>query len=143
MISKFSGLELAFTEAPKSLQGVVTGVYLFSKGLGTMFGAVLVLIINAITGSSDEKNKWFPNKTYINKGKLENYFFLLAVLMFLNFVLYVFLAINYKKKKESAAKTLENGNKTPEYVTEDPLPIEKNAFENSWSSKKNYERVSP
>ncbi|XP_046859133.1 solute carrier family 15 member 4-like isoform X2 [Xenia sp. Carnegie-2017] len=143
VFSSISGLELAFTEAPKSLQGVVMGVYLFSTGLGTMFGAVLVLIINAITGSSNGKNKWFPSETDINKGKLENYFFLLAVLMFLNFVLYVFLAINYKKKKESAAKTLENGNKTPEYVTEDPLPIEKNAFENSLSSKKNYERVSP
>ncbi|XP_046859137.1 solute carrier family 15 member 4-like [Xenia sp. Carnegie-2017] len=117
VFSSISGLELAFTEAPKSLQGVVMGVFLLSTGMSSIFGTALVIIVKAVTEKRDESKQWLPKGKNINKGKLENYFFLLAVLMFLNFVLYVFFALNYNKKKELAAKTMENNDKTPEYVT--------------------------
>ena len=102
----FSGLELAYTEAPKSLQGVIMGVYLFTQGLGGFVGAALVVIVNAITGATDESNKWYPDKNYINSKvpHLAYYFFLLAGLMFLNFMLYIFVAVSFKKKIESARK---------------------------------------
>ena len=100
-----SGLELAYTEAPKSLQGVIMGVYLFTQGLGSLVGGALVGIVNPITGATDESRKWYPDKSYINSKipHLAYYFFLLAGLMFLNFILYIFVAVSFKKK-ESARK---------------------------------------
>ena len=102
----FLGLELAYTEAPKSLQGVTMGACLLTQGLGMFFGVALVVIVNAITGATDESKKWYPNKNYINSKDhyLSYYFFLLAGFMFLNFMLYIFVAVSFKKKKESARK---------------------------------------
>ena len=102
----FLGLELAYTEAPKSLQGVIMGMYLFTQGLGGLVGGALVVIVNAITGATDESRKWYPDKNYINSKvpHLAYYFFLLAGLMFLNFIVYIFVAASFKKKKESARK---------------------------------------
>ena len=81
------------------------GVYLLTTGLGTFTGAALVAIVNAITGSSDPGKKWYPDKGNINDGHyLAYYFFLLAGVMILNFVLYIFVAASFKGKKESARR---------------------------------------
>ena len=81
------------------------GVFLLTTGLGTYAGAALVAIVNAITGSSDPGKKWYPDEDYINDGHyLAYYFFLLAGIMILNFVLYIFVAVSFKEKKESARR---------------------------------------
>ena len=81
------------------------GVFLFTQGLGNFAGAALLGIVNAITGATDESHKWYPDKKYINEGHyLAYFFFLLAGLMFLNFIVYIFVAVRFKKKKESARK---------------------------------------
>ena len=81
-------------------------VYLLTSGLGNFAGAALVAIVNWITGAvNGEDGKWFPDKKYVNKSPhLAYYFFLLAGLMFLNFIAYIFVALSFKKKKESASK---------------------------------------
>ena len=81
------------------------GVFLFTQGLGSYAGAALVGIVNAITGSSDASQKWYPDKDYINHGHyFAYYFFLLAGIVILNFVLYIFVAVSFKEKKESARR---------------------------------------
>ena len=81
------------------------GVFLLTTGLGTYLGAALVAIVNGISGASGEKYKWYPDKVYINDGyQLAYYFFLLAGIMFLNFIVYVFVAVNFKERKESALR---------------------------------------
>ena len=104
------GLELAYTEAPKSLQGVIMGLYQCTTALGGFTGAALVVIVNAITEAvNGVDGKWFPDKKYINKSHyLAYFFFLLAVLMFLNFIVYIFVALSFKEKKESAGRTSTN-----------------------------------
>ena len=82
------------------------GIYLLTTGLGTYLGAALVAIVNAITGSYGKSEEWYPNKDHINEGKLANYFFLLAGLMFLNFILYIFVACDFKVKKETSEKNI-------------------------------------
>ena len=102
-----TGLELMYTEAPQSLQGVMMGVFLLSVGLGNYAGAALVGTVNAITEAvSGMEGKWYPDKNYVNKSPhLANYFFLLAGLMFLNFIVYVFVALSFKEKKESVSRS--------------------------------------
>ena len=81
------------------------GVYILTTGLGSYAGAALVGIVNAITGSSDAGKKWYPEKKNINDGHyLAYYFFLLAGIMILNFVLYIFVAVSFKEKEESARR---------------------------------------
>ena len=94
-----TGLEFAYTEAPTALQGLIMGIFLLTTGLGTYFGAAVIAIVNAISGASGDSYKWYPNKYQINDGKLANYFFFLAGLMLLNFILYIFVARNFKKSK--------------------------------------------
>ena len=63
-------------------------------------------IVNAITGATDKSHQWYPDKDHINSKvpHLAYYFFLLAGLMFLNFIVYIFVAVRFKEKKESARK---------------------------------------
>lgn len=123
-------MELAYTEAPKSLQGVIMGVFLLTTGLGTYLGAILVLVVNAVTGAiGGSDNKWYPDKKQINKGHhLSYYFFLLAVLMLLNFVVYIFVALSFKAKKEAAnSAQLNNGTMNagiPPDIASQPEPEE-------------------
>ena len=53
-----------------------------------MAGALAAIARKATDGS------WYPQD--LNHGKLENYFFFLAVVMFLNFLVFVYLARRYK-----------------------------------------------
>ena len=89
------------------------GVFLLASGLGNYFGAALVAIVNKITEAvNGVEGKWYPDKNYVNKSPhLAYYFFLLAGLMFLNFIVYVFVALNFKKKKESVSRSNEFINK--------------------------------
>ena len=86
------------------------GVFLLTTGLGTYAGAALVAIVNAITGAiNGEDGKWYPEKKYVNRSPhLAYYFFLLAGLMFVNFILYIFVALSFKEKKESAVRASLN-----------------------------------
>ena len=86
-------------EAPKSLQGVVMGINCLTTSLGSYLGVAVLGIVNAISGSSGNSNKWYPDKDHINNGKLANYFFLMAGLGFVNFILYIFVARNFKPSK--------------------------------------------
>ena len=80
------------------------GVFLLTTGLGSYLGAGVVAVVNAISGYYSTEDKWYPNTKYINKGKLAYYFFLLAGLMFLNFILYIFVALSFSASKAAATK---------------------------------------
>ena len=107
IFTSVTGMELTYTEAPQSLQGVMIGVFLLTLGLGNFAGAALLGIVNGITEAvSGVEGKWYPDQNYVNKSPhLAYYFFLLAGLMFLNFILYVFVALSFKKKKESVSRS--------------------------------------
>ena len=82
------------------------GVFLLTVGLGNLAGAALLPIVNAIAGAvNGVDGKWYLETKDINKHHyLAYYFFLLAGLMFLNFIVYVFVALSFKKKKESTSR---------------------------------------
>ncbi|XP_041362213.1 solute carrier family 15 member 4-like [Gigantopelta aegis] len=87
VFASISGLEFAFTQAPPSMQGVLTGLFFAASGIGNYLSSAILAIITAAT----ESDPWLPDE--INKGKLEYYFFLLGVLMLLNFIVFVFTSI--------------------------------------------------
>lgn len=74
------------------------GLDLATIGIGFYVAGALVAIAKKATDGA-----WYPQD--LNDGKLENYFFFLAVVMFLNFLVFVFLARRYKYVEPSRAKS--------------------------------------
>lgn len=70
------------------------GLNLATIGIGFYVAGALAAIARKATDGS-----WYPQD--LNTGKLENYFFFLAVVMFLNFLLFVYLARRYKYVESS------------------------------------------
>ena len=68
------------------------GAFLVTSGLGNYVASLLVLIVRSASNGS-----WYPSKNP-NKGNLEYFFFLLAGLMVVNFVVFLFVASSYKYK---------------------------------------------
>lgn len=79
------------------------GVFLLTISLGNYLGAGVMAVVNAISGAHSSSGKWYPDKDFINEGKLAYYFFLLAGLMFLNFILYIFVAMHFKASKVASS----------------------------------------
>ncbi|XP_022090070.1 solute carrier family 15 member 4-like [Acanthaster planci] len=95
VFTSITGLEFAYSQSPKAMQGVVMGLFLLTSGLGSYIGSLLVVVVNAIT-SEDE---WIPDE--INYGHLEYFFFLLAVIMTINFVCFLLIARGYVYVKDA------------------------------------------
>ena len=74
------------------------GAFLVTGGLGSYVANLLVIIVR-----SASNNKWYPSDNP-NKGTLECFFFLLAALMMVNFVVFVFIASSFKYKTASKTK---------------------------------------
>lgn len=64
------------------------GIFLVTSGLGNFLSSALTNIVYHVDP------KWYPEDP--NKGHLENYFFLLSGLMFVNFLIFMIVAYNYK-----------------------------------------------
>lgn len=65
------------------------GLNLATIGIGFYVAGALAAIAKNASGDT-----WYPQD--LNDGKLENYFFFLAAVMFLNFLVFVFIARKYK-----------------------------------------------
>ncbi|XP_033123110.1 solute carrier family 15 member 4-like [Anneissia japonica] len=87
--TSITGLEFAYSQSPKVLQGVVMGLFLLTSGLGSYVGSLLVIIVNAAT----KGHEWFPDE--VNDGYLEYYYILLSLMMIVNLVIYCFVAHYY------------------------------------------------
>ena len=67
------------------------GIYLLTAGFGSYIASLLTIIVRS--ASED----WYPSKDP-NQGHLEYFFFLLAGLMLVNFVVFIYIASSYKYK---------------------------------------------
>lgn len=98
VLTSIPGLAFAYSQSPLYLRGVIMGLNLATIGIGYyMAGALAAIARKASDGS------WYPQD--LNDGNLENYFFFLAVVMFLNFLVFVFLARRYKYAESLTART--------------------------------------
>ena len=81
------------------------GIFLVTSGLGSYLATALVNIVHYVD------KDWYPAKD-LNSGNLEYFFFLLGVLMFINFLVFIPIALQYRyvvhpKEKEDASNTGE------------------------------------
>ncbi|XP_044484379.1 protein NRT1/ PTR FAMILY 6.3 isoform X2 [Mangifera indica] len=93
--------QLAFflKECPKGMKTMSTGLFLSTLSLGFFFSSLLVSIVHKVTG---HKKPWLADN--LNRGKLYDFYWLLAILSALNFVIYLGCAKWYVYKDKRLAE---------------------------------------
>ncbi|KAM0031664.1 putative ABC-type nitrate transporter [Helianthus debilis subsp. tardiflorus] len=78
-------LEFFIREAPERMKSMSMGLFLSTLAMGYFMSSLLVSLTDMATNGS-----WLTNN--LNKGKLENFYWLLAILGFINFLAFLVLA---------------------------------------------------
>ncbi|KAL3693105.1 hypothetical protein R1sor_006756 [Riccia sorocarpa] len=112
----FTGsLEFFYTQAPDSMRSMSSALSFGSMSFGFFFSTILVQIVNKITAHGS-KPGWIAEQ--INHSKLYNFYWLLAGLSGLNFVIYLKCAQWFKYKElviddhDLESRKLEEGTKS-------------------------------
>ncbi|XP_074365561.1 protein NRT1/ PTR FAMILY 6.4 [Apium graveolens] len=84
-------LEFFIREAPERMKSMSTGLFLSTLAMGFFVSSLLVTLVVAATGKS-----WLRNN--LNQGKLENFYWMLAVLGVLNFLVFLVFARKHQYK---------------------------------------------
>ena len=110
------GLAFAYSQSPLYLRGVIMGLNLATIGIGFYVAGALAAIVRKATDGS-----WYPQD--LNAGKLENYFFFLAGVIFLNFLVFVYLARKYKYVESSMMAVTVEEEQERSSINSDSSPI--------------------
>ncbi|KAM1698024.1 hypothetical protein ACFX14_029202 [Malus domestica] len=89
-------LEFFYDQAPDAMRSLCSALSLSTVALGNYFNSILVSIVTKTT-TKDGNPGWIPDN--LNYGHLDYFFWLLAMLSFLNLVVYVFISKWYTYKK--------------------------------------------
>ncbi|KAF3783533.1 NRT1-PTR FAMILY 4-6 protein [Nymphaea thermarum] len=95
-------LDFFLRECPNGMKTISTGLFLTTLSLGFFVSSALVAIVAKIT-SGDGTSGWIPDD--LSKGKLYNFYWLLAALSVLNLALYLFSAKGYVYKEQRVSTT--------------------------------------
>ncbi|KAJ8761356.1 hypothetical protein K2173_001412 [Erythroxylum novogranatense] len=100
-------LEFFYDEAPKALKSLSTCFLWTSMALGYFFSSVLVKIVNRATRRITSSRGWLAGNN-LNRNHLNLFFWLLALISFINFCIYLFVASKYKYRPKSTTESDEN-----------------------------------
>ncbi|CAL9192730.1 protein NRT1/ PTR FAMILY 8.1 [Musa acuminata AAA Group] len=89
-------LEFFYDQAPDAMRSMCSALSLTTVALGNYLSTLLVTIVTSIT-TRNGKLGWIPDN--LNRGHLDYFFWLLAVLSLLNFGVYLLIAKCYTYKK--------------------------------------------
>uniref|UniRef100_A0A2N9EGW6 Major facilitator superfamily (MFS) profile domain-containing protein n=1 Tax=Fagus sylvatica TaxID=28930 RepID=A0A2N9EGW6_FAGSY len=93
-------LEFFYKEAPAGMRSLFTSLTWLSQSCGYFLSSVLVDVINAVTkGKTRSKQGWLYGFN-LNDNNLDLFYWFLAILSCLNFLVYLWLASWYKYKSE-------------------------------------------
>lgn len=89
-------LEFFYDQAPDAMRSMCSALSLTTVALGNYLSTLLVTIVKDIT-TKDGKLGWIPDN--LNRGHLDYFFWLLAILSVVNFLVYLLIAHWYQYKK--------------------------------------------
>ncbi|CAL5213918.1 unnamed protein product [Lathyrus oleraceus] len=88
--------EFFYEQAPDTMRSFCSALALLTNSLGNYLSSLIVIIVDYIT-TEDGKFGWITDN--LNEGHLDYFFWLLAGLSFLNMLVYIVYAKQYKQKK--------------------------------------------
>ncbi|CAL0323517.1 unnamed protein product [Lupinus luteus] len=108
-------LEFLFQQAPESMRSTATALNSITSGIGNYLGTLLVSLVHKYSGK--ERN-WLPDRN-LNKGRLENYYWLASGIQVINLIYYLICAryYNYKSVEEICDPNKEEELKAKEKIT--------------------------
>ncbi|KAL0346135.1 UNVERIFIED_CONTAM: protein NRT1/ PTR FAMILY 3.1 [Sesamum radiatum] len=87
-------LEFLYDQSPESMRSTAAALYWIAIAIGNYVGTLMVSLVHKYTG---EEGNWLPDRN-LNRGKLENYYWMVTGLQVVNVVYYVTCAWFYKCK---------------------------------------------
>ncbi|XP_016470242.1 protein NRT1/ PTR FAMILY 6.3-like [Nicotiana tabacum] len=92
-------LDFFLRECPKGMKTMSTGLFISTISLGFFFSSILVTIVDKVTGKT---KPWLADN--LNKGKLYDFYWLLAILSVLNLMVFLFCSRRYVYKEKRLAE---------------------------------------
>ncbi|KAK4749770.1 hypothetical protein SAY87_027219 [Trapa incisa] len=94
-------LEFFIREAPEKMKSMSTGLFLSAISMGFFLSSLLVSLVDKVTDKS-----WL--RSNLNKGKLNNFYWLLSFLGVLNFLVFLWFAMAHQYKVQNYAVNRED-----------------------------------
>ncbi|KAK9023786.1 hypothetical protein V6N11_003984 [Hibiscus sabdariffa] len=95
-------LEFFYDEATDGTRSISSALFLSEVGIGSWLSTTIVKIIESATGG--EEKGWLRHN--LNKSRLENLYWILAIINVVNFLVYLWVAQRYKGKND-VGRTVE------------------------------------
>ncbi|XP_028770504.1 protein NRT1/ PTR FAMILY 8.1-like isoform X1 [Neltuma alba] len=93
-------LEFFYSEAPDALRSLCSALSLTTNALGNYLSTLLVTIVTKVT-TRHGKLGWIPDN--LNRGHLDYFYWLLAILSLLDFLVFIWVAKRYTYKKTTGS----------------------------------------
>ncbi|CAI9090206.1 OLC1v1024932C2 [Oldenlandia corymbosa var. corymbosa] len=94
-------LEFFIREAPERMKSLSTGLFLTTLSMGYFLSSLLVTLVNKVTRS------WL--RSNLNRAKLENFYWMLAIMGVVNFMAFLFFAMRHQYKVQNYYGPNNNG----------------------------------
>ncbi|XP_009624729.1 protein NRT1/ PTR FAMILY 8.2-like [Nicotiana tomentosiformis] len=96
-------LEFFYDQAPDAMRSLCSALCLTTTALGNYLSSLIVTIVTNVT-TRHGKLGWIPDN--LNRGHLDYFYWLLAILSFINFFVYLWIAKWYTYKKVTGKPAL-------------------------------------
>ncbi|KAK9666103.1 hypothetical protein RND81_14G160700 [Saponaria officinalis] len=119
----FNGIgqnEFYYSELPKNMSSIATSLSGLGFAVGSLIASLILNVVNDVTRKGG-KEGWIASN--VNRGRYDYYYWLLAILSFLNVVYYVFCSwvygplLEHKEVKEDELAMLRNTNGHEKEIT--------------------------
>ncbi|XAR48309.1 hypothetical protein NMG60_11031080 [Bertholletia excelsa] len=100
-------MEFLYDQSPESMRSTAAALYWIAISGGNYLGTAMVSLIHKYTG---KEGNWLPDRN-LNRGKLENYYWLVTGIQIINLLYYVISAMlyNYKPLEEATDEPKKEG----------------------------------
>ncbi|XP_035820736.1 peptide transporter PTR2 isoform X2 [Zea mays] len=112
-VTSFVGLlEFFYSEASTGMKSIGSSIFYCILGVSAWLGSLLIQVANRVTRHRDGTGGWLDG-TNLNKGKLDRFYWLLAVLELVSLLVYVFFASRYVYGNDQRVVADEDNNTAP------------------------------